>query len=519
MMTPYVISIDLGTTNAKVAIVDQDGELITTATGSIPLIHVDDDGVEIDPEVVWNLIKNLVGQLVRDSGVSSSQIIGIIAGAHYASIVPVDSDGQPTMNMVVHLDQRSTLARLKRLPGFKPDNSWQQLRWLRRSGMPPLSSGLDSLTTMRMIKYAFPEVYRRTKTFLEPVDFLSMRFSGRHTASQCTALVMLGIDNNRHGRIDYDPDLIRASQIEADKWPELVSVNSVVGTILPVLADELGLSRSTKIFSGLTDTQASGVGCGAFTGTHCAIGIGTTGVMITHVDRRRTDLRRGMLSMPAPVADKFFVLGEGGLTGKVIEHFLTHLVYPNDSFADHSSDEAFAALDQVLASVPPGSNGVLFLPWLAGMLPKSEPAMRGGVMNISLETTRADLARAAVEGLVLHLHWLGQSVQTFAKRQFSHFVFYGGGAKSRAISQIMADVSQIPVHQTEEPEYIGVRGAAYLAFAQQGLMAIDDIPDKLKVCEIHQPQPEFKEIYQRRFRDLQIAFKQNRLLFKRMNLR
>lgn len=107
--------------------------------------------------------------------------------------------------------------------------------------------------------------------------------------------MMLGTNNNRHGQLLYDPKLIRMSQVDADRWPELVGVNSVVGLIRPELANEMGLALETQVFSGVTDTQAGAVRTGAFAGTHAALGIGTTGVMITHYHRRRTDFLRGLI--------------------------------------------------------------------------------------------------------------------------------------------------------------------------------------------------------------------------------
>ncbi len=518
MPSSYVVSIDLGTTNAKAAIVDVAGNLLATASGTISLIHVGAEGVEQDPEEVWNLIKSLVKQVVHSSAVPPSQITGIISTANYCSIVPVDATGQPTTNIIVHLDGRSTLPRLKKLPGFRADNPWQQIQWIRRAGLPPLSSGVDTLSRMRLIKFGFPEAYARTKTLLEPTDFLTMRFSGRHTASQCTAAMMLGINNNQHGQLEYDPKLIRMSQIDVDRWPQLVGVNCKVGVIRPELASELGLAPETKVFSGVTDTQASAIGTGAFSGTHAALGIGTTGVMMTHYRRRRTDFFRGLISMPGPIANTYLVLGEGGLAGKVIEYILKELIYAKDGFADHASNQIFQQLDKVLASVPAGSNGLLFLPWLAGMVaPKSEPSMRGAVLNLDLTTTRAEVARAAVEGMMFHLHWIRQNIEAFTKRRLTHFVLYGGGSKSTQMSQILADVSGIPVHQIADEDYVGVRGAAFLTFIQQGLMTADQIADKIHLRSVLHPNPDNVDIYKQRYTDFRLAFKHSRPLFNHLN--
>lgn len=518
MSGQYIVSIDQGTTNAKAALVGLDGALVATASHPIPLIRVEDGGIEQDPTDIWHAITTIVRTVVAESGVSQDQILGLICTTQYSSIVPIDAEGNPAHNMVTHMDARAIKRKLMLLEGFKPDSPLAQLTFLRRAGLPPLDTGQDSLSHMRLIKYRFPEAYARTKVFLEPSDYLTFRFTGRATANQCTALMMLGMNNNTIGVTEWDPVLIQKSGIDPEKWPELVPVNSVVGTILPEVAQDLGLSPETKVFSGVNDTQVGGIATGTFTGTHAAISIGTTGVMITHVPKRKTDILLGMMSMPSPLPGTYFVLAENGIAGKVIEYFLTNLVYPNDGFADHSSDETFAALDEVLKSVPPGANGVLFLPWLAGVQsPTPDPTMRGAVMNLNLETTRADMARAAIESLMMNLQWLREGVQKFCKRELTHIVFYGGGARSDVGAQIMADVFRVPVHQAADPEYTVVRGGAYLAFNQLGLMEIDEIPGRLDIKTVHEPRPETKEIYAARYDAFKLAFKQTRSLFRRMN--
>lgn len=520
MSSKFIVSIDQGTTNAKAALVGLDGTLKAVASHPIPLIRVEDGGVEQDPDVIWNAIKIIVAKVVCDSAVPKDDIIGLITTTQYSSIVPVDAEGNPTHNMITHMDARAIKYKLKKLDGYKTDSPLAQFKWLRRAGLPPLDTGQDSLSHMRLIKYRFPEAYARTKSFLEPSDYLTLRFTGRATANQCTALMMLGMNNNTIGGTEWDSTLLKLSGIDADKWPELVPVNSIVGTMRPAVAEELGLSPDTNVFSGTNDTQVGGIATGTFTGTHGAISIGTTGVMITHVPKRKTDIVLGMMSMPSPIPSVYFMLAENGIAGKVIEFFLTKLVYPNDGFADHSSDETFEALDEVLQSVPPGSNGILFLPWLSGVQsPTPDPSMRGAVLNLNLETTRADLARAAIESLMMNLQWLREGVQKFCKRELSHIVFYGGGARSDVGAQIMADVFRIPVHQVADPEYTVARGGAYLAFHQLGMMQIDEIPDRLEVKTVHNPNPETNQIYADRYEAFKLAFKQTRPLFRLMNWR
>ena len=515
MSEQYILSIDQGTTNVKACLVNQKGEIAASASSPLQLIYIGDDGVEQDPRVVWLTVKQLVRQVVSKAGVAAESIVGLICVGQYSSIVPVDASGNPTMNMVMHLDSRGAPHKLRRYDGFKRDNLWKQFQWLRIHGLPPLKSGIDSVSHMRFIKYAHPAVYECTATFLESVDFLTMKFCGRATANQCTTLLMLGIDNRRPDKATYHPKLISYSGIDRKKWPQLIPKDAIAGVILSEVAQELGLSPKTKIVTGVNDAQAGGVATSAFKGTHGVISIGTTGVIITHVDFKRTDLKHLVVSAPSPIPDTYFIVAENGLAGKVVEFFLEKLIYPNDRFADHGVDEKFAALDKVLASVPPGSNGLIFLPWLAGSTaPVEDIKMRGGILNMSLDTTREALAKAAVEGVMFNLHWLGKAVEKFAKRSFSHLLFYGGGAQSAETAQIMADVFQLPVHRVAEPDYTVARGGAFLAFQRLGILAYDDFERLLSIQTIVEPRRETAGMYAERFEQFLAAFKKTRTLFK-----
>ena len=271
--------------------------------------------------------------------------------------------------MVAWMDQRGSPERLSQLPGGKgmKPNPLQMLRWIQVHAIPPLDSGADSLAHMRWIKLARPEVYERTATFLEPMDFLTMRFSGRHVANRCSAFLML-VTDNRGDEVSYHPNLLDWSAIDREKLPELVPLEKPVGTILPEVAERLGLSQSAVIFPGLNDTQAGGMGANAFIGNHAGISIGTTGVCITHVDFKKTDVLNSIATMPSPIQGKNFVMAEAGASGKAVEYFLENIVFANDSFGNSNLVEKFAALEQAIENTEPGSDGLLFVPWLTGSI-------------------------------------------------------------------------------------------------------------------------------------------------------
>lgn len=516
---PCVLAIDLGTSGPKAAVVALDGRILATGRAAVTTIHPPEGGAEQDPEAVWSAVKSACIAALRGSRVAAGQVLAVACSSQYSSVVPVDAQGRPTMNMLTWLDRRGATKRLRALPGFPrfADSPLRMLRWLRRHGLPPVDGGI-SLTHIRYVKYARPEVYARTARFLEPMDYVLMRFTGRATANQCTAFMYLATDNRRLGVVDYDPALLRYSLIDADKLPELVPLDAIVGTVRSDVAEELGLSPQTKVVTGLNDTQSGGMGTAAFAGTHAAVSVGSTSTMITHVPFKRTDVRSFVLSMPSPVPGTYFVMAENGVSGGALQHFLDHLVFAQDDFGELDGARRYEQLERVIAATPAGSSGAMFLPWMSGTLaPAPDSHVRGGFLNLGLQVARGDLARAVLEGVALNFRWLRDPVERFAKRRFSHFVYYGGGAESDAWSQILADVLGTAVHQLEMPQYATCRGMALFAFERLGLLDLAGFDERIPRRRVYEPDGAHRQLYEERFEQFVEAFRRTRPIYRALN--
>jgi xylulokinase len=514
-----VLAVDLGTSGAKAAVVSLEGRIVATARASVETLYLPGEGVEQDPEAVWSAVKTACREAISRSALAAHSVLAVICSSQYSSIVPVDSSGRATMNMVLWLDKRGAKERLLKLAGYpqRSDTPLQQWRWLRVHGLPPLSGGM-SLTHMRYIKYAQPEVYGRTAKFLEPMDYLALRLSGRAAANQCTAFMSLLTDNRRLNVTAYHEQLVRQSLIDEEKLPQLVPLDSVIGTVLPDVAAELGLSANTKVLASINDTQAGGMGTAAFAGRHAAISVGTTSVMITHVGFKRTDIRHSILSMPSPVPEIYFVMAENGIGGAALEYLLENVIFARDQFGELTAQNRYEVLARAVAGTKAGSDGVLFLPWMGGAIaPKADSKMRGGFLNISAKTTRSHMARSVLEGVALNLRWLKGPVETFAKRRFSHYVFYGGGAESDAWAQIMADVLGAPVHQMQNPRYATCVGIALLAFQRLGLIGFDEFERRVPIRAVYDPNTANQAVYDEMAGLLVQSFNATRPIFGALN--
>ena len=509
-----ILSIDLGTSGPKVALVADDGTIEASASRAVTTISVGASGAEQDPEEIWRAIRGAARQVLGEAGRPPGDIVGVTCASHYFSTVPVDRAGMATMNLLLWMDGRGGPYSMK----IYERCAEAPLRWIEAHGMPPLPSGNDSLSHMLFIQSERPDVYERTYKFVEPMDYVTARLTGEVTANACTAFAMLLTDNRQPDSISYSDELISMSGLDRDKLPDLVARNLQVGVVTDETARDWGLAPGTAVFSGTNDTQAVCVGSGAYTGCDGGINIGTTCQVLASAPSAGMDMENAIVSMPSPIPGQYMSMAENGLGGKVLEHFLNHVAFANDALVDHSTEDAYARLDTVLAGEPAGSGGLLFLPWLAGsQSPQFNPNARGGFLNMSLETTRTRMLRAIVEGVSFNLRWLLPAVEKFAGTEFSAVRFAGGCALSDQWAQILADVTGRPVKQLAEARYVVNRATALLGFVQLGCLDYDDLAKVCRVKHVYEPDSERRKVYDRAFEQFLAAYKQNLPIFEALN--
>ncbi len=523
MPNRHLLTIDLGTSGPKVAVVADDGRLVGAARGSVRTAHGPRGAAEQDAESVWRVTVEAAREALSMATVNPSSIAAVVASAQYSSIVPVAADGKPVGPMITWMDHRGSPKRLRRLDGFpksadRPDGL---VRSVRIHGLGPIEAGM-SLNHMRWLRFGQPEIYDRAESLLEPVDYLTARLTGRCTANRCSSLMQILSDNRSPKEpaegTAWHPYLVAASLIDPAKLPEPVPVGSVVGTLLPAVAEVLGLPATTPVLSGINDTQAGAVAAGAWQGDHAGLAIGTTSVIATHVGRKKLNPLRTLFTMPSPLGDTYLVAAENGVAGATVDHFLDRYVYADDEFGDPgSAPDRYQAFDSAVAQSPPGASGVLFLPWLAGSLaPKADGRMRGGFLGIGIDTTRHDLVRALAEGVALNLRRLQGPVETFVGRTINSYTFYGGGSGSPAWTQVLADVLDRPVRRVAEGGYANSFGTAMFGFDHLGIASAADLADRLPIAEVSEPTPANRALYQDRAGVLDDAFRRTRPLMHRL---
>jgi len=180
--------------------------------------------------------------------------------------------------------------------------------------------------------------------------------------------------------------------------------------------------------------------------------------------------------------------------------------------------DVYQALFAMAERVPPGCDGLIFLPWLNGeRTPVDDRLIRGGFVNQSLDTTRAQMARAVLEGVAYNSRWMRVYVEKFIKRPLQSVNMIGGGARSDLWCQIHADVLDRPIRKVEDPIFAGARGAAFQAAVALGRMTFDRIPDLVPVERTFQPNPANRAVYDRGFGAFVDLYKSTRKIHARLN--
>ena len=388
------------------------------------------------------------------------------------------------------------------------------IRWIRHSGGAPSTSGADPIGHILHIERDEPDVARATRWYLEPVDYLSMRFTGRAAATPASMAGAWLTDNRRPDALRYDPLLIRASGVPEDKLPPLSATASILGTVLASVATDLGLPEGVRVVAGTPDLHSACVGSGALLAYQPHIAISTTSWISCPIQKKKTDIYRQMATVPGILPGLRLVANNQESGGRALEWFRDALASTGDPADGLIS---FDDLTAMAATVGPGSGRVIFTPWLAGeRSPVDDRMARGGFHNLSLRTTRADLSRAVLEGAALNSRWLAEGVEHFVGRPLGTYRAIGGGASSALWCSIYADVLGHPVEQMADPLLANLRGSALIAGLAFGAVRPEEIRGLVPVAAIHRPDPEATEIYDRLFAEFPRFYKAQKRMFARL---
>ena len=443
----YIIGIDIGTTGTKAILFGEDGTPVAHAYRGYTLSTPAVGRSEHDAEGYVSAVAETVREVTLGRGVSES-VAAIAFSTQGGTLIPVDEKGVPVRRAIVWNDHRCAKEKEAYLREVgDPSTLYRKTGWKLGTGLP--------LLTIRHLKDNEPDVFAKTARFLTVPDFVALRLSGKAAVDLSNAGInqLVDIEKKR-----YDEALLAFAGIKEEMLPALVPSGEVIAPLSKEGATLLGLSEKTLLVSGAHDQYAVALGTGANRAGDILIGSGTCWV-VTAIGNE-TDFESNLAQSVAAVPGLFGSLSSLSSGGVCLEW-----LRKNVATADGEALIDFKSLDAEAEKRQAALDGLFFFPFSG----KHEGGRftKASFTGLDLSHDRFHMARAVMEGVVFQILWFMEAFKTQPDEK-KGITLAGGASKSAVWTQMLADVSGLPVRIPSLPDLACV-GAAILAGVGAGL--------------------------------------------------
>lgn len=487
-----LLGIDLGTTGVKAALFATDnGRVLADAFVAYPLFHPHPGWAEQNPADWWQATLTAIRACLQ---------AGVLKGAQLSDVRGVGLSGQ--MHGVVLLDGAHQVLRPCII--WADQRSDAQCRWItEKVGASQLIEYVSnpaltgfSAPKLLWIRDNEPDIFAKGRTLLLPKDYIRYRLTGTIAMeiSDAAGTCLLDV---KHGV--WSQEVLKAIELDPALLPPIVAADAVAGTTTAEVEALTGLPAGTPVAGGGADNACGAVGNGVVVPGLALVSIGTSGVVLAHADSPQVDT-----SGPVPrvhtfnhaVPHAWYLMGVTQGAGLSLRWLRDNIGLPERALERWTGTDAYETLTQEATSVAPGSDGLIFLPYLQGeRTPHLDAYARGGWIGLTASHDRRHLVRSILEGVAFSL----KDCLTILREQglkLEQMRATGGGAKSLLWRQIIADilgVELVVTSATEGPAF----GAALLAGVASGVYA--SIPQAceqtVRIVEHTQPNPQTATAY------------------------
>ncbi len=455
-MKTYIIGVDIGTSGAKCILMEPSGRLTASAVYDYPLSTPRPGWAEQDPEDWYRAVCEGIRQVV--SGIDPTSLLGIGFSGQMHGLVPLDGDGRVIRPAILWCDQRTQKQcdEITRLAGGE--------------------EGLLSCTNNLMLtgytggkllwlREEEPEAFARMKRFVCPKDYIRYRLTGRLATDVSDASGTGFFDTRR--RVWCAP-LIRLTGLDEGIFPQVLESAQCAGSVTSEAAVLTSLPAGLPCWAGGGDAVIQSVGSGLVSSGVLGVVIGTAGNVSMALDHY-TENPEGKLQMfCGNDPDMWTSFGSTLAAGGAYRWWRDQGCADLAETAKRRGENVYEMMNRLAASSRPGSNGVIFTPYLSGeRCPYPDADARGCFYGLSLNSTRADMTRAVMEGIT---YSLAQIIDIYrALSPLSCVISSGGGAASPLWPQMQADIFELPVRTVSAAAEGGAFGAALVGGVGAGV--------------------------------------------------
>jgi xylulokinase len=457
-MNRFILSHDLGTSGDKASLFTVDGELVASEVFSYETSYGRDNWAEQDPSDWWKAVCRTTNSILRK--IDKSDIAVVALSGQMMGCLCVDRAGNPLRDAIIYSDQRAT-AEAGQLVERIGDNEFYRITGHR-------ASASYSIEKLMWLKRMHPEIYRSTYKMLNAKDFINQKLTGRFCTELNDASGTNCFDINTR---EWSNAILDAAEIDRAKLPDAVESTAVIGSIIDQAAKETGLRIGTPVVAGAGDGGCATVGTGCVEEGITYNYLGSSSWISTASVRPIYDTGMRTFTWIHPVSGLYQPCGTMQTAGSSVSWLAGEIM--SGSRPGELSEDVYSRINIEAESSPPGSNGVIFLPYLLGeRSPRWNPSAKGAWLGLKLSNKRADIVRAVLEGVAFNLDIILSVLKT--QIVIDKLILIGGGAKSSIWRQILADVFGLPIMVPKHIEEATSMGAAIIGGVGVGVFGFHD---------------------------------------------
>jgi xylulokinase len=465
-MTTYLLGIDVGTTGSKALLIDANGAVTASATTEYPMFTPQPLWSEQNPVDWWSATATSIRQVLEQGGVKADQVAGVGLTGQMHGLVLLDAQGEVLRPCIMWNDQRTAPQCATITQKVGPDNV------LRLTGNPVLPG--FTAPKIAWVQEHEPDVYARAAKVLLPKDYARYRLTGGFFSevSDASGTSLFDVGQRR-----WSDEMLAALDLPREWLPDVTESPEVSARISAVAAKVTGLLEGTPVVGGGGDQAAQAVGTGIINEGVVSATLGTSGVVFAASDTYRVEPEGKLHAFCHAVPGMWHLMGVMLSAAGSFRWYRDALGELEQIRANETGQDAYDLLTKAAAEVPPGCEGLLFLPYLTGeRTPYPDPNARGVFFGLTLRHGKAHLTRAVLEGVTYGLRDSLELMRALGLL-IEQVRASGGGARSPLWRQMLADVFDteiVTVKVTEGAAY----GAALLAGVGAGVYR-----DVAEACE------------------------------------
>lgn len=438
---PYVLGIDLGTSSLKGLLVNQHGEVVASASEDYPTIQPFVGYSEQDPKVWIKACETVFDSLKKEVSNFSQDLIGIGVSGQMHSLVLLDEHKNVLRNSILWNDVRTTKQCQKIMDKFG-DDVYSITKNIALEGF--------TLPKILWVQENEPEIWEKVCYLMLPKDYLGFWLTEEINMdySDAAGTLLLNVDEKKWAK-----PILNYFSISTDLLPQLIESSDVKGGLKSELVERFGFNKNIKVFAGGADNACAAIGSGILSEDIGMVSIGTSGVFLAYENSSSKDYQGKLHLFNHAKTDSYYSMGVTLSAGHSLSWF-------KDVFASNLS---FDDLLKGINDVQPGSEGLLFTPYICGeRTPHVDGKIRGSFLGIDDRHTLKHFTRAVLEGITFSLKDSQVLMEEVAGHKFEKIISVGGGARNKDWLQLQADIFNIEVTSLNSEQGPGF-GAAMLA--------------------------------------------------------